>query len=354
MNDVLFIDFETRSTVDLKARGADVYARDPSTRVMAFAWAFNDEPIQVIGLGEKPPWEVIEFVQMKGSVVAHNAAFEWLIWNYCWSQEFEGLPLLKTENLICTMAMSYAMGLPGSLEKSAAAVGLETQKDLVGQRIMGQLCQPKEIDNRGNPVWYEPEIYDDKFSRLYAYCASDVEIERNLYERLLRLSPQETKLWQIDHKINQRGIRIDTAAAEVALELVELEKKRLDKDLNRVTKGAVSVCTATAQLTDWLKSRGVDCDGIAKKDIAELLSQDLPEDCREALLIRREAAKSSNAKIKSMLNSACGDGRVRSIFQYHGASTGRWAGRRIQAQNFPRPRLSPEEINGVFQLLRRG
>ena len=55
----------------------------------------------------------------------------------------------------------------------------------------------------------------------------------------------------------------------------------------------------------------------------------------DALELRREA-KSSTAKFAAMAQVAAQDGRVRGSLQYHGAATGRWAGRLIQPQNFPR------------------
>jgi DNA polymerase len=92
-------------------------------------------------------------------------------------------------------------------------------------------------------------------------------------------------------------------------------------------------------------------DGLAKADVTALLSRgDLPPLVREALRIRREGAKSSVAKLKAMRLGACDDGRVRGLFQFHAASTGRWGGRRIQPQNFPRPDLGHEDIEKVVTL----
>ena len=41
-----FLDFETRSEVDIKKAGAHVYASDPSTEIMCASFAFDDKPIQ--------------------------------------------------------------------------------------------------------------------------------------------------------------------------------------------------------------------------------------------------------------------------------------------------------------------
>jgi len=346
MSDILFIDFETRSAIDLRKCGADIYARDNSTRVMAFGYAFNDEPVFLNRIGECPEPAVIDHVEKGGEVVAHNAPFEWVVWNNAWRKEFPFLPELKTEQLTCTMAMSYAMAMPGSLEKAALAAGIDAKKDMKGQRIMLQLAQP-----RLNGRFWEYTDDPEKWEKMYSYCVQDIEVERHLYKRLLPLSKIEKKIWELDHKINQRGIYANVPAMDYAIDLIEIEKKRLDDEMKAVTNNAVCMCTAVAQLTEWVKWQGVDLPGVARNDVVKLLEkEDLPDPVRKALLLRQEAAKSSTAKLSSMRGSCDDSGRIRSIFQYHGAGTGRWAGRRIQPQNFPRNKISQNDIENVFSL----
>ena len=53
-----------------------------------------------------------------------------------------------------------------------------------------------------------------------------------------------------------------------------------------------------------------------------------------------------------MIEGADADGRIRGCFQYYGAySTGRWAGRRIQLQNLPRPKIKQREIDTLLTRL---
>jgi DNA polymerase len=40
-----------------------------------------------------------------------------------------------------------------------------------------------------------------------------------------------------------------------------------------------------------------------------------------------------------MLHSRCADGRVRNLYKFHGATTGRWSGEGLQPQNLKRPDL---------------
>ena len=43
---ILWVDFETRSRCDLKARGVYNYALDASTSVLCMSYAFDDEDVQ--------------------------------------------------------------------------------------------------------------------------------------------------------------------------------------------------------------------------------------------------------------------------------------------------------------------
>lgn len=354
---VLFIDFETKSAVDIKKCGADVYARDPSTEILCLGYAFDDEPVRFWypGCGIDAELDLHEqvftHVSMGEIAVAHNAAFEIAIWNFVGSRI--GFPHLDLSQVRCTMAMSYALALPGALADAAPAAGLALNKDAVGHRIMMQLSQPRSVDDRGRPTWWTKEDVPEKFHALYAYCMQDIEVERQLWKRILKLPPLEQELWVLDQKINQRGVQVDLHAVRVAIEIVEAEKKRLNEDMRKVTCEAVVTTTASGQLTDWLVSRGVKAESVAKSEVVALLERDdLPEDVRSALLIRQEAAKSSTAKLDAMLRGVCRDGRLRGMFQYWGAgATGRFAGRRVQLQNLKRPSLPQKNIDQVFNLL---
>ena len=45
--------------------------------------------------------------------------------------------------------------------------------------------------------WFDDQ---ERLDRLYAYCRQDVEVERELYERLPPLSPAEQALWAAEHQ----------------------------------------------------------------------------------------------------------------------------------------------------------
>jgi DNA polymerase len=338
----LHIDFETRSEVDLTKHGLDVYAKDPSTDVWCCDFAFDDEPVSVWAHNGLPinEWQ---HVIRGGIVVAHNAAFELAIWNNVMVKKY-GWPELKPEQVRCTMAMAYAMALPGSLDNAAAALGIQMRKDMAGSRLMKVMCKPQA----------DGTYRDDEESkrRLYEYCKQDVEVERELEKRMMALSAKEQAVWTLDYTINQRGIYIDRPAIEAAIKVVQSEQARLNAEIKRITGGAIDTCNQAAALGRWIQAQGVEIDGLAKAEVLDALAaDDLPPLAREALLVRQEAAKSSTAKLTKMLDLVSPDGRIRNTLQYHGAGTGRWAGRGIQVQNFPRPKLEQEQIEQVISML---
>ncbi len=195
--------------------------------------------------------------------------------------------------------------------------------------------------------------YDDapeKFEALYAYCRQDVEVERELDYRMMHLSDKEHAAWVLDMKINERGVHVDVENINKAIRLVETERARLDAEMLRTTGGVVSRCSEVQLLIKWIRSEGVEINGVAKSDVLDALAGDLPRGVRNALALRKEAAKSSVAKLRAMADRVSPDGRIRGTLQYHGASTGRAAGRGIQVQNFPRPRpgVNPKAIEDII------
>lgn len=382
----LHIDFETRSTVDLKVAGLDNYSRHESTAPWCLGFVFDDKiGVNIMPFGSGPPTDAaplmgaLRHIMAGGVVYAHNAAFELAIWNNICVPRY-GYPPLAHEQMRCTMAMAYAQALPGSLEKAAAAVGIVEQKDLVGGRLMLQMAKPREVydcrecDGTGLRSWAQGKgrkiepILDhcpdcggvgkqttwwdepDKLQTLYEYCRQDVRVERELEKRLMPLSADEQALWVLDQKINQRGVHIDLPSVKAALQIVASEKSRLDEEMRDATKGFVSVCSEVKRIGDWLRLQGVELPGLAKADVLDALAIDgLASECRRVLLLRQEAGKTSTAKLRAMAEATSQtDNRQRGVLQYHGAATGRWAGRRIQPQNLPRPIFKLKEIEDAI------
>jgi DNA polymerase len=108
-------------------------------------------------------------------------------------------------------------------------------------------------------------------------------------------------------------------------------------------------------LVAWLNSYGINTKSVDKQTVARLLTFDrLHPVIREVLLLRQNGAKSSTAKYDAMLHAANADGRMRGLLVYHGAATGRWSGRLVQPQNFPRPQKKQAELDEIIAKLKAG
>lgn len=333
------IDLETRSLVNLKAAGANRYARDPSTKVLCMAWSICDDPVSIWFPGDPAPAKLLEHIETNGIVTGWNAGgFEYPIWEHVLRRDFPW-PELSIEQIDDTMARAYAAALPGSLDGCANAVGTEAKKDKDGYRLMMKMCQPT-LAWRKNPVG-EPVWHEDKadLKRLGDYCAQDVIVERELRKRLDPLSEREQAVWLLDQRINNRGVNVDILAVEAALRLVAKDKQRLTEEIQRLTDGAVHSPNAVNALLEWLLSQGVELPNLKKRPVSRFLrsNAEMTPKARRALQIRLEASKASTAKLKAMIVSRDDDGSCRGLFSYHVATTGRWAGRRIQLHNLMRP-----------------
>src|SRR5690606_3532098 len=238
------------------------------------------------------------------------------------------------------------------------ALGLPIRKDREGTRLINRFSKPRrprKDEDPGALLWNEPGDFREDFERFVDYCRNDVEVERAIRKRLVPLSDSEQKLAILNARINERGVRIDTASARSAIKLAEKAKRALDREMRLVTGGYVTACSQPGKLVQWVQDQGVAMDSAAKAEVEAVLERpDLPDNVRRALGIRLEAAKTSVAKLNAMLARASRDGRVRGSYVYHGASTGRTQSTGVNLANLPRSRPAYEGVRQdvLFDLLK--
>jgi DNA polymerase len=357
----LHIDFETRSDVDIKTAGAYRYFESPHADALFASYRIGDGPLQRWIAPDPCPDDIRAHVEAGGTITAHNAAFERVLWQTILTPR-HGWPAVEIEQFQCSAATAAALALPRSLGDLGEALALDVQKDKDGWRLINKFSVPKR--SRGDALqtevlWNTAETHPDDWEKYRLYCDRDVDTEIAATRRMVPLSRDEQELYHIDQRINDRGIRIDVASAKAALALAEKAKARLDRRITIVTGGYVTACSQVARLTEWVQAQGVPMTSAAKAEIEELLAfEDLPAHVREAVELRQEAAKTSVAKLKSFLKRAGRDGRIRGAFLYHAASTGRWSSVGAQLHNLPRPRkeYGDAKLNTaqLFQAIRTG
>ena len=341
---VLHRDYETRSRAVLKIVGTHRYAADPSTEILCAAYAIDDEPVRLWTPGDPVPSEFIEAANNPLWVVAaHNDAFEAAVEQHILAPRY-GWPLIPLERHRCTMALSLAHGLPARLDAAADALELANRKDAAGQRLMHQTAKPRRPHKDEDPAgtyWFDDA---ERLKRLYSYCQQDVEVERELYQRLPALSSSEQQLWESSSRINERGFCVDRKFAEAARRIAQAAAPEIDQELAEITGGVVTGINQVARLTAWLQQQGCAVEKLDKKAIEKLLlDPGLPPQVQRALELRLGGAQAAFKKIDALLARAGDDGRVRGAFRYHGAATGRWAGEGFQPQNLKRPAVDDIE-----------
>jgi DNA polymerase len=329
-------DFETTSRGSLPQIGAHKYARLASTRILCFAYAIeDDEPEIWFPTRQSPPDELIEAARdPELEFRAWNAAFEFNVWNVIAVRH--GLPPLGIERFHCTMAQALVWGVPPKLEQAAIALRTNIEKDKEGAKLMRKMMRPRPRKD-GSITWWdqdEPEL----LWRLGEYCAQDVRAERSIGRRLRPMPAEERRLWVLDQRMNNRGLKVDVVAVEKMQTVVDGELLRIGAALAGLTDGEITSPTQTQRLLKYLKAEGVEIDSLDKRVIPLVLKDELHPRHRQILKLYGQGAKSSTAKLRSMMNYLDDDGRIRSLTQYGGAMrTLRWAGRGPQIQNYPRP-----------------
>lgn len=346
---IVSIDFETRSAVDLRKTGVYIYADDDSTDIWCMAYAFDDEEPKLWTPDMEMDVRLEDYIVEGGKLRAWNANFERVIWNKIMVERYKW-PRTRSSQWFCTMAQASAMGLPRALGQAADVLGVEQQKDKTGQGLMLRMARPRKTKADGTHTWWNTP---DKMQALFDYCLQDVRTEVSVAERLIEMDEQERQVFLLDQRVNDRGVMLDRDLLERVRVLADNSKEDIDAEIARLTKGQVTGATKGVDLVKWLNAYGISTKSVDKQHVTRML--DLPNlhpVIRKVLMLRQDGAKSSTAKLDSMESAAGADDRMRGLLVYHGAATGRWSGKLVQPQNFPRPSRSQDELNEIIAKLK--
>jgi len=338
----VYIDFESRSQCNIWDSGAYRYAEDPTTEILCLAWGVDDGPVQGALKGIElmdAVTDLNKLVQEGAEFHAHNAYFERWIWAKKLTPLYGALPI-PIKQWRCTAAKVSAHALPRRLELAAAALGVTHQKDKEGSYLM------RALSATTGPI----ELA--RLERLLLYCKRDVEAERDIDRALPDLSPQEQRVWFMDQYINDTGVCVDVDAVKKAAALIKTETEVLNKELFDLTGGLINAGTKTAAIKKYLESKGVALPNLQKATVKKAVTETGGDNLR-ILQLRQQLSLTSNAKFSALLDALSSDNRVRDLLIYHGASTGRWAGKLVQIQNLVKALIAAGKINEAIDLLKR-
>lgn len=344
----LHIDIETYSSVDLKNCGAYKYIESEDFQILMVAYAVDDDLVRIVDLaqGETLPEKFIGlFKDPTVEKHAHNAVFE--------RKAFEKIGLKRPyEEWFCSAVKSAYCGLPLALDKVSKALNLKDKaKSGTGKTLIKYFCEPcRPTKTNGQRTRNLPEHNMQKWEAFKEYCKQDVVAEREVEKRLKRyeLPEKERDIYILDQKINDRGVLLDLDFAKKASVMDDQFKAEVKKSIKEIA--GIENPNSLPQLKKWMceETGKKEIKSLDKEAVSVLLEEFEQGAVSEVLNLRKKLGKSSTAKYKAMLKSACSDDRGRGYFQFYGASTGRWAGRLVQLQNLARNYLQNIQIDRDF------
>jgi DNA polymerase len=321
---MLVIDIETKSECSIKEAGAWAYSLHPSTEIMCVVTQ-DTETGQTKRFGKGLEWLVIDHLSQHETLIAHNIAFERAIlenilgWN-------------SDKKWIDTQDIAAYMGAPLSLAGAAEFLLGDSeadQKDKAGRALMLKICTPSN-KKKGTFRSYTEE----DFTGLMDYCEQDVHVSKRIYEEYAQYVPEEEwKIMAETQEMNHHGIPVD-------LDLVDRMEDFYQGACDELTAPEgfeKSDVRRTAFMLETLNKYGFPAENMQAETVATALKQEnLHPVLRELLETRQILTMSSVKKLKSLKSMCAGQPYFRNGFQYHGAKTGRYAGRGAQPQNLAR------------------
>lgn len=351
------VDFETRSKCDLTMAGADIYAADPSTQVLccAFYDLTTDQKWLWYPSDGELPHELLDAIETSDFVVAHNARFDQMIWEYV-AVDDHRFPELPREKWYCSAAQCRVNALPSALDKAARAINGKNKKDHKGGALIRKFSIPN-AEGKFN------EMSPDDEREMGDYCVKDVLATVELVRTTRLMSPDEHGDWLINEAINDRGLKVDRALAAAAQSYASVEQGEIAKELTKITGGIITKHSQHIRINRWVRGeiefsndgatilnlmtvykKGEKKYSLDKSVRENILSAadsgdiSISDDAYNVLVLTDDGNKSSVAKFKRMLTMADSiDSRVRGAFIFAGAGqTGRFSSKGMQVHNFKR------------------
>ncbi|EGQ3209182.1 DNA polymerase [Staphylococcus pseudintermedius] len=342
------IDIETYSSNDILKCGVYKYVEAKDFEILIIAYSIDGGSVSAIDM------TMLDDTEFHAAYETFKIAlFDPNVKKYAFNANFERTCLAKhfdvdmpPEEWSCTMVNATRLGLPSSLEKVGDALNLQNQKDRAGKNLIRYFsvpCKPTKVN--GGRTRNLPMHAPDKWQQFIDYCIRDVEVEMSIATKIkdFHVTKEEQKYWNLDQRINDRGIKLSKELMVGANELDKMSKEDLLKQAIQIT--GLENPNSTSQLLKWLnEEQGLDIPNLQKKTVQDYLKNATGK-AKQMLEIRLQMSKTSVKKYNKMHDMMCADERVRGLFQFYGASTGRWAGRGVQLQNLTKHYMSDVELD---------
>jgi DNA polymerase len=338
---------EGAKTAGIAAVGSAVYAEHPTTELLTASYDLCDgKGVRRWQPGQPMPVDLQLHLLVGGTLEFHKADFEVGMWAAQLVAKHGWMPLPEGAAR-CSMAKAHVDQYPGALDNLGAVLGIETEKDKDGKRLINKFCIPQQpipglVDKRTGKVKREPvparRIYphDDPedFERLCAYCDTDVISQMQASAAMPALEPHEIVAWQLDQEMNHRGLAVDREGVHACIEILRQVLDQYGSECRAITGFEA---TQLEKIKGWLGAYGVHTASLDADAIDGLLKRDdIPPPARRVLELRALTGSASVKKLFQMANQLCADDRLRHLVIHHGTRPGRPTGSGPQPLNLPK------------------
>jgi AAA domain-containing protein len=348
MVDGFYFDAETCSAADLKKVGAFVYARHPTTdlRCLSYCLVRNGKrgPTLTWFPGDPVPPTVLEIAaDTTIPLIAFNIAFDGQIWEAKLTPRYNW-PKIARERYRCAQAAALTRALPASLDAAAAVLGLPTRKSEEGIAAMLELARPRRQSKKERLAGAPPDftVAPEKLAMLAEYNRCDVMMMIELVDAVGLISPTEQAIWELDQKINTRGVYADLAFIESALTIEDAAQRNVRTEIAELTDGVITSAKQRDRILKWLLEHDCELTDLRHGTVvAALADPKLTKPARQLLELRQGGAGAAALKFKALQRWTDGEDepRIRYAYRYHGASSGRFTSVGVQLHNLRKPEI---------------
>jgi hypothetical protein len=283
MSKILHVDLETYSSVDIKTCGSYKYFESLDFEILMLAYAFDNEPVQIIDLSEQeiPSWLWSDIENPAIEKHAHNATFER---NALLTYGIDS----PAGQWHCSAVKSAYCGLPLSLGEVSKALNLgNLGKSAEGTALIKYFCVPvKATKTNGMRTRNYPHHDPEKWQKFKDYCMQDVEAERTIGDKLSRYKIPEFERanYILDQKINDKGVLIDVILAEQAVKFNDINVGELMTKAKELS--GLQNPNSAPQLKKWLEVQlGTKVTSLTK-DTIKLYLEAFEKETSEAVNVK--------------------------------------------------------------------
>lgn len=347
---IVFIDAESQSLLDVTRVGSQVYCKHPSTRPILWSVLPHDAPRALV-FEDPDIFKVLALLRGSRTLkwgkkknplyVVFWSPFDRLLAQAWYERNGGQWPddsdptqagVRGPDNTVWVDLSELALttGLPIKLSVAAEFEGTDLKSP--GKKLIELFCVPND---RGE--FADPEDHPVEWEQFRQYCGQDTQALRPLFVRLTHngVDPNfhAPRSWAI-RRMNERGVPVDIDSTTYVVDRLDRAQAEAEREVferygfktSQVKQAAAFLGLPNLQLPtveSAIESGQLDSDQLF---VAEA---------------RVGLAGAARKKLKPLLLHSGPDGRVRGGFVYHGAVTGRLTSLGVQFQNFVRQPSDP-------------